>query len=256
MDKQPVAIVNRTLVRKFFPTGNPIGAYLDKNVRIVGIVGDTAISSGLDADAPPLTYEQTVYVPAAQVSSHLLGVHIWYQPSWIVQMRSPNNKVTAEMQHTFQGVAPNLPFSGFYSMPELMGLTLVTQRLEVTLLAVMAILALSLSAIGIFALVANLVVRRNREIGIRMALGATVPAAMREITTPVLTASAAGLCIGLLICLFVLRTMHSALYGVASYDPVVMTGAVCVIACVTVLASALPALRIARIDPARALRDQ
>ncbi len=82
------------------------------------------------------------------------------------------------MQRALASADPQLPFSGFYAMRDLMAATLAAQRIEVALLAAMALLALLLSAVGIFALVANMVAQRTREIGIRIALGSTIGAAM------------------------------------------------------------------------------
>src|SRR5207245_668002 len=112
---------------------------------------------------------------------------------------------------TMAGVDPNLPFSGFYSMSDLQARTLATQRIEVALLGAMAALALVLSAVGIFALVANLVAQRTREIGIRMALGSTITQAMTHVGRAGALASFAGLALGLLLCAGVLRVMRSVL---------------------------------------------
>ena len=104
------------------------------------------------------------------------------------------------MQRALASADPNLPFSGFYSMRDLMAKTLATQRVEVALLGTMAALALMLSAVGIFALVANIVAQRTREIGIRIALGSTIRQAMIQIGAPGVKASGVGLIAGLVLC--------------------------------------------------------
>jgi ABC-type antimicrobial peptide transport system permease subunit len=141
-------------------------------------------------------------------------------------------------------------------MSDLMAKTLATQRVEVALLTTMAALALVLSAVGIFALVANLVAQRTREIGIRMALGATVGQVIRHIAGPGLRASAAGCGVGILLCSGSLRLMRTAVYGVGVYDWQSLVAVVATLALVTAAATALPALRAARIDPAITLRAE
>jgi ABC-type antimicrobial peptide transport system permease subunit len=160
------------------------------------------------------------------------------------------------MQRALTSAEPSLPFSGFYSMNDLMAKTLATQRIEVALLGVMAGLALLLSAVGIFALVANLVVERTREIGIRIALGSNIRHAMVQVGGPGVRAAGIGLIVGLVLCLAGLRGMRSVLYGVSVYDPETLVGVLLIFAAVTLLAATLPVLRIARIDPATTLRSE
>jgi predicted permease len=255
-DSQHVAIVNQTFTRKFFHGENPVGRYVNKSTMIVGVVEDVAIAPGLDATAP-LSGEEAMYIPAAQVDPQLLAlVHVWFQPSWIVRTAGPVEGLTAQMQRALASVDPNLPFSGFYSMRDLLAKTLATQRVEVALLGTMAALALLLSAVGIFALVANIVAQKTREIGIRIALGSTIRQAMVHIGAPGVRASALGLVLGLILCAGALRAMHSVLYGVGVYDTPTILAVVSTLAFVTLIAVTVPTLRIARIDPAKTLRDE
>ena len=255
-DGQRVAIVNRTFVRKFFHGANPVGRHVDKNMMIVGEVEDVAVPPGVDP-AAPLTGEQAVYIPYAQLETHSLSlVHAWFQPSWIVCTAGPVEGLTAEMQRALASADPNLPFSGFSNMRDLLAKVLATQLVEVALLSAMAALALLLSVVGIFALGANIVAQKTREIGIRIALGSTVRQAMVHIGAPGIRASALGLTLGLILCAGALRAMRSVLYGVGVYDlPTILT-VVLMLASVTLIASTLPTLRIARIDPAKTLRDE
>lgn len=256
-DSQPVVIVNQSFARKFFHGESPVGRYLDK-MRIVGVVADTVLSSGLTSGAAPLTSEETIFIPAAQIveSRFLTMVHIWFQPSWVVRTAAPVAGLTEQMQRALTGVDPNLPFSGFYSMKDLMATTLAMQRIEVALLAVMATLALLLSAVGIFGLVANIVAERTREIGIRIALGSTIRQAMVHIGKAGVGASAVGLVLGLMLCVVSLRAMRSVLYGVGTYDAPTLVSVVLTLSLVTLLATTVPTLRVARIDPAKTLREE
>lgn len=253
---QPVIIVNRTFANKFFHGVNPIGRTLNKGAVIVGVVGDVQLSSGLDRIAP-LQSEETIYIAAAQMNPRALEmVHTWYQPSWIVRTAAPVSDLPAQMQRAVASADPGLPFSGFYSMSELQAETLSMQRIEVALFSAMAVLALLLSTVGIFALVANTVAQRTREIGIRIALGSSIHQAMVHVAGAGVRASIAGLVAGLILCMAALRAMRSVLYGVGVYDAPTMAIVVLTLAAVTLLAAAVPVLRIARINPATTLRDE
>ena len=255
-DTQPVAIVNHTFAQKFFPGENPVGRTIDDRTMIIGVVADTQLSSNLDRTAP-LQTEQTMYIPAMQIGpQNLAMVHIWFQPSWIVRTAAPVEGLTEQMQRALASADPGLPFSGFYSMNDLQAETLATQRIEVALLSAMAGLALLLSAVGIFALVANMVAQRTREIGIRMALGSTVRQAMAQVGGAGLRASGAGLVLGIVLCALVLRVMRGVLYGVGVYDAPTMGAVLGILAVTTLVATVAPTLRIARIDPATTLREE
>jgi predicted permease len=255
-DTQKVVIVNRSFARKFFHGGNPVGRTLNDGMVIVGVVGDVQISPCFE-NSSPLSGEETAYIPAAQVDPRTLTlVHTWFQPSWIVRTAAPVEGLTAQMQRALSNADPSLPFSGFYAMSELRAETLATQRIEVALLSAMAGLALLLSAVGIFALVANIVAQRTREIGIRLALGSSVRQAMAHVAGAGIRASVLELVLGLLLCGAALRALHSVLYGVGVYDAPTIAAVVMTLLLVTLLATTVPVLRIARIDPATTLRDE
>ncbi|HEY1807668.1 MAG TPA: FtsX-like permease family protein, partial [Acidobacteriaceae bacterium] len=253
---QHVAIVNRLFVREYFHGDNPIGRMLNQDTRIVGVVEDVAMAPGIDP-AAPITGEATMYIPAAQVAaSELAIVHAWFQPSWIVRTAAPVTGLTEQMQHALADVDPALPFSGFYSMRDVLAKTLGMQRLEVALLAALAGLALLLSAVGIFALVASVVTQKSREIGIRLALGSSTRQAMMHTGIPGLRASMIGLLAGLLLCGVALRAMRSVIYGVGVYDAPTLFTVMLALASVSLVATLIPVLRIAGIDPATTLREE
>jgi len=259
---QHVVIVNQSFARSFFHGVDPIGHHQnggEGDTVVIGVVGDTVTSSagGLHAGSAPLTKEEVIYLPAAQMDGAFLSlVHSFFQPSWIVRTAAPIQGLTAQMQQAVETVDPNLPFSGFFSMRDLQASTLAMQRIEVALLTVLAALALLLSAVGIFALVANLVAQRTREIGIRMALGSTVQSAMAHIGSAGVRASAVGLLVGLFLCLAALRLMRAVLFGVGVYDVPTILAVIAILALVTLAAVIVPTLRIARIDPATTLREE
>jgi predicted permease len=252
---QPVVIVNSAFAQKFFPGINPVGLIVSRNALIVGVVSDTQLSSGLNPTAP-IQSEETIYMPATQVAAPMLMVHVWFQPSWVVRTAGPVEGLTGQMQKALASVDPALPFSGFYRMSDLQAEALSEQRVEVALLGTMAGLALLLSAVGIFALVASLVTQKTREIGIRIALGSTIRQAMTHVSSSGVLAAGVGLALGLVLCFITLRTMHSVLYGVGVYDAPSLFAGIGTLAAVTLLAATIPALRIARIDPATTLREE
>jgi predicted permease len=257
-----VVVVNEGFARKFFHEANPVGTHFqmswgqDKGtaMTVVGVVADVTKEPGMTVDAP-LATEPVFYVPAAQVGDPLQW-HIWFQPSWIVRTRGPVSGLTAAMERAMAEADPNLPFSGFYSMEDLMRQQLQMQRVEVLLLSTLAGLALLLSAIGIYALVSNLVVQRTREIGIRMALGSSIGQAVVEIGSSGVMAAVVGLVVGVALSFLALRVLRSELYGVGVYDPLTLLAAPSLLALIAVVASWLPALRISRIDPALTLRSE
>jgi macrolide transport system ATP-binding/permease protein len=261
-EAQQVAVVNHAFARKFYGGGNPVGRYINKDTVIVGEVADVPLSSGLDPVAP-LQTEETLYVPAAQLDQRssknhpiLSIVHVWIQPNWVVRTAGPVVGLTGSMQRALASADNSLPVSGFYSMKDLLARTLATQRIEVTLLGGLAALALLLSAVGVFGLVANMVSQRTREIGIRMALGSSVSQAMLQIGRAGFAASVLGVILGLVICVGALRVMRSVVFGVGVYDASTLSAVVATLGAVVLTATILPALKIAKIDPARTLREE
>ncbi len=141
-------------------------------------------------------------------------------------------------------------------MQQILNEQLQKQRVEVLLLTVLAGLALLLSAIGIYALVSNLVVQRTREIGIRIALGSTVGGAMLHVGSAGVVAAVAGLLAGIGLSFVALRVLSSEIYGISAYDPVTFITVPLVLAIIAGAASFLPTLRISRIQPADTLRAE
>jgi predicted permease len=254
---ESVTLVNKEFVRQFFAEPSPIGRHIQTGGRtytIVGIVGNVAKRPGIRADAP-LSIEPVFYVPATQMNQEVVNMaHVWFQPSWIVRTSKPLEGITGAMQKALASVDPSMPFSGFYSMNDILAESLVTQRVQVFLLGVLAGLALLLSAVGIYGLVSNLVVQRTREIGIRMALGAQMRQVMMEVGRSGVMASGVGSALGWGLAFFAVRVLQSQLYGVRPDDPVTLTIVPFVLMLIALAASFLPTLRIARIDPSETLR--
>ncbi len=160
------------------------------------------------------------------------------------------------MQRALASVDPNLPFASFHTMDELLASALALQRIEVALLSSLAVLALLLAGLGIFALVSSVITDRQREFGIRIALGSPISDAMLVAGRSGILPAAIGLVSGLALAMIVLRAMHAALFGVSSYDPFTFIATLAVLLVLAALASLLPALRITRIQPAVVLRSE
>jgi len=253
----PVAVVNVDFAREFFNDPNPVGLHIQNSKRvytIVGVCANVTKRPGMSGDAP-LATEAVFYLPATQVEQSLVNVaHLWFEPSWIVRTAVPVQGLTTVMQRALTQVDSTLPFSGFHSMDDLLAKNLAYQRIEVVLLAVLAGLALLLSAIGVYGLVSNLIVQRTREIGIRMALGSSIRQAMVDVGSAGVVAAGFGLISGLGLSFLAMRVLRSQLFGVQEYDPLTLTLVPLIIAVIAVAASFLPTLRLTRIDPAVTLR--
>ena len=256
---QPVALVNETLARSYFGTVDAVGRHFKAGktiVEIVGVTGNVVQTPGV-SDAAPLTSEPTAYIPYDQLTSDGNRlIHVWFQPSWIVRSAGNAEGVNRAMVSALKSAAPDLPFSATFTMDDLRGSALSQQQLAVVLLSALAILGLLLSAIGIYGLIASLVVQRRREIGIRMALGASLRDAVVEIGRSGVTATLQGLIAGIALSLLAAKVLHSFIYGVSTHDSVTLVVVPLILAMVAFIAAFMPTLRIASIEPAETLRSE
>lgn len=254
---ESVAVVNEDFASQFFAESNPIGRHIQTEghiYTIVGIIGNVAKRPGIRPKAP-LGIEPVFYIPAEQANQKLVNMaHVWLQPSWIVRTRKPLAGIAGAMQKALTSADPSLPFSGFYSMSDLLEENLTLQRVQVLLLGVLAGLALLLSAVGIYGLVSNLVAQRTREIGIRIALGADMRRVMTEVGRSGVIASVLGLVAGFSMAFFATRVLEGNLYGVPPDDPVTLTIVPALLLLIALMASFLPTLRISKINPSESLR--
>lgn len=257
--REGVAIVNESFARQILHDPNPVGRLLEQDKikrSIVGVISDVQQKPGLD-DTGPISTERTLYIPATQVPGDFLSlVHVWFQPSWIIRSTHLNAQTPAAMQQALSSVDPNLPFASFHTMDDLLATALIMQRIEVALLSSLALLALLLAALGVFALVSSVVTDRQREFGIRIALGSPLSDSMLVAGRSGVLPAVVGLATGLTLALMALRAMRSALFGVSSYDPLTLIATVLMLLLLAAVASLLPALRITRIQPAVVLRAE
>jgi putative ABC transport system permease protein len=151
---------------------------------------------------------------------------------------------------------PDLPIANVRAMTDVVDASLATPRLTGSLLSIFAGIALFLAAIGVSGVLAYLVSRRRREIGIRLALGASRANVLGLVIRRGLLTASAGIGVGLFASLFLTRFMQGLLYGVAPRDPLTFLTVAAILLGIALLASAVPALRASRVDPLEALRSE
>jgi predicted permease len=256
---QPVAIVNQAFVRKYLHQQSPLGTHLSfgaTSAEIVGLVADAPQHSGA-GNFGPLAATPTVYLPDAQTGDEGLSMlYTWFSPNWVVRTRGVSPNLIGEMQAAIQAIDPRLPFSNFKSMEEYQTGSLASQRYEAMLFSVFAALALLLAGVGVYGLVANSVTQRTREIGIRVALGASARDAIRSIVTPSLKLAAIGAAIGLVLTWFASRLLQSLIWGVQTHDAPTYIFVTATMFAIAAVASLLPALRLIKLDPVVVLREE
>jgi predicted permease len=256
----PAAVVSEAFVKMYMPDADVLGRHLDlggdERREIVGVVGDVQQKSGW-GDGSPLSAMPDVYIPAAQTDGKSLQmVHTWFSPSWIVRSSGTAEGVIAGMQRALESVDPQLPFSGFHSMEDVRYRSLAQERFQAVLIGALAGLALLLAAVGIYGLIANSVAERTRELGIRLALGATVPQAMRSVALPGVALALVGVAAGSVLAGFASQLLRHLVWGVQPGDPLTFVAVGIGLLGVAAAASFLPALRVTRLNPAETLRQE
>ena len=255
----PVVIVNQAFVRKYLSRQDPLGSHLkieDSDREIVGVVGDVQQTPGWD-QAAPIQPTPTAYIPSSQTSGELLTlIHIWFSPSWIVRAPGPPANIIREIQSITATVDPLLPIAAFHNVEDIRAESLKSQRFEATLLGALAALALLLAVVGIYGLMAQSVAERRRELGIRIALGSTIPRAIRDATLPGVSLALAGVAVGCVLAGLSSKVLEHLIFGVSALDPVTYAGVALGLLAVAAVASLIPALRLATLNPAETLREE
>jgi putative ABC transport system permease protein len=211
-------------------------------MTVVGVVGDVRQDGAVSPAYPQ------IYVPFAQLSSRTI----------VVALRTDRDPLALvePLKQVLAGVDANLALSQVSTMEQRVAGTLARPRVNALLLAAFAATALVLAALGIYGVIAYSVVQRTRELGIRVALGASADVVlgmvMRQGLSPVLI----GLAIGLGVAAVGSRVLRSLLYGVTATDPATYVAVAAFLAVVAVAASYVPARRAARSDPVKALRAE
>lgn len=255
----PAAVINDAFAAAYFREQEALGSHFSigsQNFEVVGVVGNVQSGAGW-GEFGPLGQVPFIYISSGQVPANLLAAaHTWFAPHWVVRGTGGGAALKSGMQQAAAAVDPLLPISGFKAMDEVRAGTLAMERFMMSLLAGLAGLSLLLSGIGLYGLISGSVVERTRELGIRMALGATFGQAVRSVVLPGFWLTLAGVSLGLLGALAVTRVLRSMLWGVTTTDPLTLGAVTAGLLVVAVLASLAPAARILRLDPANTLRHE
>jgi ABC-type antimicrobial peptide transport system permease subunit len=183
-------------------------------------------------------------------------VHTWFAPNWIVRGTLAGGELRGAIESATRSVDPLLPMASFRSVNDMKTDSLTFQRFLVVVVGAIAALAMLLSALGIYGLIANLVAERTRELGIRMALGSSVAEAIGTVLRPGVIWVAAGAVVGGGAAVLLEKLLKSYLWGVKSSDPTTMVGVAVGLLVAAGLASLIPSLRITRLNPADTLRAE
>ncbi len=247
-DAQKVIVIDQFLAHKYWPKGDAIGARIRRGIEndqplctIIGVVG--SVKTGNLAEQNPVGH---VYFHYKQFVPR--GMHI------VVRTNGENPQLTSTLRRQILQADPEMPLFDIKTMPERVSRSVVSRRAAMILCVVFGALALVLSAIGIYGVLAYTVTQRTRELGIRVALGAQAGDVLGMVLGQGLKLAGIGLAIGIAGALALTRLMTTLLYDVKPTDPVVFVSVAAALAAVAVIASLIPSLRAVRIRPAIALR--
>jgi len=249
-----VVVVNSSFVRTYFPNESPLGKYIQVGaipesdvpwMQIVGIVGD--VKQSLSADS-----STEMYVPYRQADKVLPVGAL----SMVVRTAGDPLAQANAIRSLVHGIDPLQPITGVRTMDENVSRSMTEPRFRTVLLTIFAGIALVLAAVGIFGVMAYSVAQRTRELGLRMALGASRQGVMLMVLGQGLRLTLVGLGIGLAGTFFLTRYVASMLFNVPTYDPLTLASVILALIVISMSACYLPARRATMVDPIEALREQ
>jgi putative ABC transport system permease protein len=260
-NSQPVVIINRTMAHELWKDQDPVGQtiiigkglgpnWTDRPRQIVGVVGDVK-SGSLDRPARP-----EMFIPYTQVPPHILALVVRLAPvSWVIRARQGTVPIDAVRQAVLS-VDANEPIASVKTMEALLSGSIARRRFNMLLLGTFSLLALILSAVGMYGVLSYSVAQRTHEMGIRVALGAQRRDVLRLVIGQGLKLALVGVAAGVAGALGLTRFLSSLLYGVKPTDPLTFIGVSAIAIAVALLASYVPARRAMRVDPMTALRHE
>ena len=260
-DAEPVAIINETMARRFWGTGDPVGQRIAWGnpashapwMRIVGVVRDVK-QGPLNTETTPQTYSPWMQVADSMVAENVLGIF----RSMRVALRGEVEpaSLTATVRARIRTLDPALPVTSVQTMSEIVSRSAAVPRFNALLVGLFASLALLLSAIGVGGMLAMSVSRRLPEIGVRMALGAQRQTLVAMVIRQGMVLAATGLAVGLPSAWLLSRVLSSLLFEVSPRDPVTFAAVAALLGIVALVACAVPAWRVTRVDPLTVLRSE
>jgi putative ABC transport system permease protein len=248
----PVAIVNETMAREYWPGEDALGRRFkmggpDDDTPWITVVGIAADVRQMGVDEP---VKAEMYVPYAQTTSQQ-----WFAPrDLVIRTTGDPTSLTSAVRNEIREVDPNQPVSNVRTMDEVLGEETSSRRVGMVLLTAFAMLALLLASVGIYGLLSYTVVQHTPEIGVRLALGARPRDILVMILRRGMALALAGTAVGLVSALALARLISSLLFGVASADPATFAGVPALLLAVALVACYVPARRAARVDPNVALK--
>ncbi len=239
-----VAIVNQTMAARYWPNQNPIDRRLQVKgrwVRVIGVAADSKYESMRERPKP------FFYVPLLQ--DFVRG------PALYIRSTQPLQSISAALLREVHALDPDLALYEVITLQEQVDRSTSPQLVAVTLVSILGGLALLLAAVGLYGVMSYAVAQANRELGLRMALGAGAADLFRRVISRGLRLTAVGVLCGAIVGLVLTRLFGKLLYDVGPNDPLAFASAVVVMTIASVAACLLPAWRATRTDPARVLRD-
>jgi predicted permease len=255
--RTPAVLISESMAKRFWPNQNPLGKHLTMTFypgvarEIVGVVGNVKLDS-LSETRPT----ETIYWPLDQIFAHPGEPWPSFPMSLAVRTSIDPMSAVSAVTATVHQLDPETPVTEVLTMNELISNSLSPQRSNMFLLATFAGLALLLTAVGIYSVLSYAVRRRVREIGIRMALGASHSDVLKMVISDGMKPILLGVAIGLAAALALGRVVSSLIYGVRPTDPLTFTAVALLLVAVGLLATAVPAYRATRVEPIRTLRDE
>jgi predicted permease len=241
----PVAVVNETFARRYWPGQDPLGRHivLDGRPRtVVGLSRDTKFQ-WLDQPARPVAY-----FPIQQEYASRFTLH--------VRAAGDPHQIQQALRQAFERVDPNLPFNDVRTFAENMTSVTFLQDLGAAMLTAFGLLALVLAAIGLYGVLSYSVAQRTREMGVRIAIGASRRDVLALVVGKAMRLTAIGLGVGVVLAAGAGQLLRSQIFGVSPLDPATFVGVIVLLATVAFLAAWLPARRAARVDPIIALQAE